>query len=321
MTQPVRGMLASLAFALAFALAVGACGGAGSPASPTAPVVVTPATLDTAGFLELVAGTAPLVIVAPHGGALKPVNIADRNCTGCEVLADANTEDLARLVADAFARRTGARPFVAMNHLHRSKFDGNRDRTEATGSNAQLDIVWNGWQAILDTAQARAERVTGRALYVDLHGHAHAVPRIEIGYLLTAAQLRQPDATLAATLALRQSSMARLAGDARSGASDVALLRGAPSLGAMLSGGGYPAVPSPADPAPQVGEDYFNGGFNTVRHGSSAGALTDAVQLECNFAGVRDTAGNRALFADALAAALVEVLKRQYGWSSVPLGG
>jgi hypothetical protein len=305
-----------LAPALALACQVGACGGGSPTPAPVAPV--TPAALDTTGFLEAVAGTAPLVIVAPHGGSLKPANIPDRTCAGCEFLADANTEELARLVVEAFVRRTAQRPYLALNHLHRVKFDGNRDRAEATGGNAQLDGVWTGWQSSLDSARLRAARLNGRALYVELHGHAHAVPRIEIGYLLSAAQLRTTDATLHASLALRQSSIARLAGDARSGASDVALLRGAPSLGALLVGAGYASVPSPADPAPKAGEDYFNGGYNTVRHGSADGGFTDAVQVECNFAGVRDTAENRALFADALAGVLVEYLKKQYGWPAVP---
>ncbi len=306
MTKRMPSLLAALA------LLVGACSGGNSPAAP----VVTSSALDTTGFLEYGAGTAPLVIVAPHGGSLKPLNLPDRNCSGCEYLADANTEDLARLVVAAFERRTGKRPFLALNHLHRSKFDGNRDQAEATGGNVILNGVWLGWQTTLDSAAVRAARVAGRALYVELHGHAHAVPRIEIGYLATAAQLRMSDAALTAAGVMRSSSITRLVSDTRSGASDVALLRGAPSLGALLVAAGYPAVPSPSDPAPKEGEDYFNGGYNTVRHGSLGGGMTDAVQLECNYAGVRDTAENRAMFAEALSGALVEYFKKQYAWPS-----
>jgi N-formylglutamate amidohydrolase len=299
---------------------IGACGGGGGGAAPVAPPVVPPTTppvtvtLDTTGFLEFAAGTAPLVIVAPHGGSLKPTTLPDRTCAGCEVIADANTEDLARLIVEAFAKLTGKRPFLALNHLHRSKFDGNRDVGEATGSNSILDGVWSTWQSQLDSATVRAARVGGRALYVEVHGHAHAVARIELGYLLSATQLRLTDGTLAAGQAMRSSSIARLVTDARSGASDVALLRGAPSLGALLYAAGYPAVPSPADPAPKTGEDYFNGGYNTVRHGSLNGGATDAVQMEFNNAGLRDTAADRSALADALAGVLAEFLKQQYGW-------
>jgi N-formylglutamate amidohydrolase len=305
--------------AITSCLTIAACGGGSSGgAAVVAPPTPPPtASLDTAGFLEFAAGSAPLVIVAPHGGALKPVSIPDRTCAGCEFLADANTEDLARLVVEAFARRTGKRPFLALNHLHRIKFDGNRDRDEATDSHTVLNGVWTTWQDNLDSVSARAARSAGgRGLYIELHGHAHAVARIEIGYLLTAAQLRSTDAALSAGGAMRQSSIARLVNDRRSGASDVALLRGAPSLGALLFGAGYPAVPSPSDLAPQVEDSYFNGGYNTVRHGSLSGGATDAVQLECNFAGIRDTAENRAAFAEVLASVLEQFLKAQYGWTS-----
>lgn len=313
----VRRRWALAVLGLAPWLTIAACGGVSGGAAVAGPSTPTPA-LDTTGFLEFVAGTAPLVIVAPHGGSLKPVNIPDRTCAGCEFLADANTEDLARLVVEAFVRRTGKRPFLALNHLHRIKFDGNRELDEATGSHSLLNGVWNSWQDNLDSVSARAARAhAGRGLYIELHGHAHAVARIEIGYLLTAAQLRSSDAVLSSGAAMRQSSIARLVNDTRSGAADVVLLRGAPSLGALLYGAGYPAVPSPSDPAPKDGDSYFNGGYNTVRHGSLNGGLTDAVQLECNFAGVRDTAANRAAFADVLASILQQYLKAQYGWPAV----
>lgn len=304
-------------------IAVAACGGSGggdAVAPPTSPPPTTPPPttppLDTTDFLEFGAGTAPLVIVAPHGGALKPSSVPDRTCAGCELLADANTVDLARAIIEAFERRTGKRPFLAVNHLHRVKFDGNRDLDEATGSHTMLNGVWNSWQGSLDSATARAARVGGRALYLEVHGHAHEVARVELGYLLTSTQLRMSDSALSVGSIMRQSSIARLVTDARSGATDVALLRGPASLGALLTGAGYPAVPSPADPAPKSGESYFTGGYNTVRHGSRDGGATDAIQMECYFAGLRDTADNRTAFADKLAIALAEFLQKQYGWPS-----
>lgn len=297
-------------------LAFVGCGGdAAAPASPSAPVTPAATLLDTAGFLEFVQGDAPLVIVAPHGGSLKPASIPDRTCAGCEVVADANTEDLARRVVAAFTQRTGRRPSLALNHLHRVKFDGNRDLDEATGGHTILSGVWNTWQINLDSATARAARVNaGRGLYIELHGHAHTIARIELGYLLSAEQLRQSDAALTSARSMQQSSIARLASDARSGALDVALLRGSQSLGALLSSAGYPVVPSPLDQAPKTADAYFSGGYNTVRHGSVTGGATDAIQVECHFAGVRDTDASRAAFADAIAGVLVTYLRLHYGW-------
>jgi hypothetical protein len=63
-----------------------------------------------------------------------------------------------------------------------------------------------------------------------------------------------------------------------------------------------------------VGQDYFNGGYNTARHGSLSGGSLDAIQIECHYDGVRDSAASRSAFAWALAGALATYLERHYGW-------
>lgn len=274
----------------------------------------TPPAVDLALYPEASPGTAPLIIIAPHGGDQSPASIPDRTCTACTTVNDANTQDLARLIADAFERRTGKRPHLVINRLHRRKFDANREIVEATGGYAPLEPVWRAFHDAIDTARARVARSSGRGLVIDLHGHAHAVARLELGYLLADATLRLTDSVLTARGDMARSSIARLATDRLSAATPVALLRGASSLGALLAASGYPSVPSPSDLAPKVGEEYFDGGYNTDRHGSRLGGATDAVQIECNFGGVRDTPENRARFAEVLATALERMLRDQYGW-------
>ncbi len=255
----------------------------------------------------------PLVIVAPHGGDLAPDNVPDRQCAGCETLNDANTQELALAIADAFERRVGRRPFVVANRLHRRKFDGNRERTEATGGHTPLDPLWDLLHLSIDSAKARALRLHPRALLVDLHGHAHAIARLELGYLLTAAELRLADSLLGPRVGA--SSIARLGATATSGDRGALLLRGPRALGTRLALAGYPAVPSAADPAPREGDAYFTGGYNSRRHGSLDGSAVDAIQLECHNAGVRDTAANRAAFAESLVTALLAFLADHYAWA------
>src|SRR6185295_11997722 len=79
-----------------------------------------------------------------------------------------------------------------------------------------------------------------------------------------------------------------------------ALLRGSNSFGSLISNEGYPSVPSPAIPDPNS-DPYFNGGYNTVQHGSLNGGNINALQIESNYDGVRDTSGNRTAFAQAIA--------------------
>lgn len=271
---------------------------------------------DTPGYVEYVVGDAPLVLVAPHGGAQAPSGIPDRTCNGCVTVTDANTQELARAVADTFFARTGKRPHLIVNRLHRRKFDANRDITEATGGYRGLDTTWLWMHAAIDSARARVVRSATRGLFIDVHGHGHDIPRLELGYLLSAATLRQDDATLVATGAMARSSVAQLAVGSRSvGDRGVALLRGPNSLGALLVARGVPAVPSPADPAPLSGQEYFTGGYNTERHGSLDASALDAIQIEHHFAGVRDTAANRGAYARVLVDALLAYLARHYGWS------
>jgi hypothetical protein len=77
------------------------------------------------------------------------------------------------------------------------------------------------------------------------------------------------------------------------------------------------AVPSPTDAAPLAGEEYFNGGYNTARHGSLAGGSLDAIQIESHFAGIRDSETNRVAFARVLSSALRTYLEVHYGWTGV----
>lgn len=289
------------------------------PPSPTGPVGVLAVGLtytDKAAYVEYVVGDAPLVLVAPHGGSLTPSTLPDRTCSTCVIIADANTQELTRAVADTFFARTGKRPHLVINRLHRRKFDANRDVTEATGGNRGLDTTWLWMHAAIDSARLRVVRSGGRGLLIDMHGHGHDVPRLELGYLLTAATLRQDDATLVASGSMARTSVAQLALNSRS-TSDrgVALLRGPNSLGALLVARGVPSVPSPADPAPLVGQEYFNGGYNTERHGSLDGSALDAIQIEHHFTGVRDNVTTRGVYARTLVDVLLVYLVRHYGWS------
>ena len=311
--RPARHLLALLSGVLA-----AACGkDASAPVPPTSTGYVVGQTVtDPQGWIEYTPGDAPLVIIAPHGGSLAPDQLPDRTCSGCVTVNDANTQDLARLIVTAFRQRTGAFPHLIVNRLSRRKFDGNRDLAEATGGTAALDLPWAWMHAAIDSADVAITRRTGRGLVIDLHGHAHDIARLELGYLLSATELRQGDAALASGNAMARTSVARLATDSRSaGDRSIALLRGQNSLGALLFAAGYPVVPSPMDVAPLLGQEYFNGGYNTARHGSLSGGSMDAIQIECHFERLRDTPASRAAFATALAGAVAVYLERHYGWT------
>jgi hypothetical protein len=269
---------------------------------------------DAAGWVEYTIGDAPLIISAPHGGLLSPAALPDRACSGCVMLNDDNLQDLARRVATKFRERTGRRPHLVINLLRRAKFDANREVVEATGNNAALTATWSSYHGFIESSRTRITAVQGRGLLLDLHGHAHAIPRLELGYMISAASLRLSDQALGASGAVAASSIARLFADAADRPSPAALVRGPTSMGALFARGGYPAVPSPSDVAPAVGEEYYIGGYTTQRHGSSTGGTVDAVMIEANRVGVRDTPANLDRYAAAVVTVAVDYLSTHYGW-------
>ncbi len=257
-------------------------------------------------YVEYVVGTLPIVISAPHGGDVEPPEIGLRTygVTG----QDRRTLETAREIRTALEDRLGGTPHVVLNRLHRNRLDANREVMEAAQGNPFSEYAWSEYHEFIDSAKARAVPLGGRALFIDLHGHGHVEQRIELGYLLSAADLNGSDAALDELA--KKSSIRGLA--AGTGERFSALIRGPRSLGAELVARGVRAVPGPAEPGPGA-EPYFTGGYNTVRHGSRDGGPVDAVQFELNWNGIRETSEDRNAFADALAGVLQSYLAEYYG--------
>lgn len=259
-------------------------------------------------YVEYVPGTLPVVVSAPHGGDLTPTEIPARG--GGTHVTDANTRELARAVRLALLDAVGAAPHVVIMHLDRPGLDANREIEEAAEGNPFAEQAWREYHGFIETAEETVEAGWGTGLYIDVHGHGHEIQRAELGYLLPPAVLNLPDGSLDSPRYASSSSLAAL--HARTGGDFAALLRGPTSLGGLLRSEGFPAVPSPSDPAP--GSDpYFSGGYSTARHGSRSGGPVDGVQLELNFQGVRDTQASRTAFATALARVVRSFLLERYG--------
>jgi hypothetical protein len=220
-------------------------------------------------------------------------------------VTDSNTIELGRAVAQAFVARSGRAPHLVIVHLRRTKLDANREVGEAAQGQAAAIQAWTEYHGFITQALTSSSVQMGRGLYIDLHGHGHAIARLELGYLLSSSTLGLSDGDLNSNGSATQSSL-RLAAP-RTSATFAELLRGPTSLGGLLQAH-TPSVPSPAAPSP--GDDpYFTGGYSTERH---ANALP-AVQIESHFPGIRDTPANRTAFAEALVDAVAEFLATHLG--------
>jgi hypothetical protein len=244
------------------------------------------------------------------------MEIPDR--TSGTTVTDMATEDLARAVAAALHSRSGRAPSLVLCRLKRSKVDVNRGFGEGTRGNRHAGQAWNEYHGFLDAARAMAAGRHGRALVVDVHGHGHAKPRIELGYLLGADDLNRPDVDLDEPALARRSSIRTLA--AESGLRFSALLRGPTSLGGLLERAGCASVPGPETPGPGT-DPFFEGGYTTRRHGSADGGPVSAVQLETPYPGFRDSPVARSRFASSLADTLLAFLSAHVRHGVRPFAG
>jgi hypothetical protein len=264
------------------------------------------------GYIEYSPGTLPIILSAPHGGDLKPADIPDRVCPACITGKDGSVQEIVRDVREALFHITGRYPHIVINLLARAKLDANREIVEAACGNVDAEQSWYDYNAFIDSANKYVVKDWGKGFYIDIHSHGHAVPRLELGYLLTQEELAViSDALLNASSIIVQSSIRNLAGSNINFFTHAQLLRGDFAFGSMLADKGYRSVPSNDEPYPLSTESYFNGGYNTHRHSSHLGGTVDGVQIETN-SGVRSTTSVRQKFAYELALTILDYLKVNY---------
>lgn len=255
-----------------------------------------------------------MILTAPHGGTLRPDEIDDR-AYGTTV-TDLNTAELALAIDSALVRLAGKHAHVVIVRLQRTKLDANRDIAEGAQGDAEAEMAWREFHQFVRDARTAVALQYGGGLYLDVHGHGHAIPRLELGYLLGGQHLALPDDSLDRRPAYESASSIR-ALSVRSPLSFTGLLRGPSSLGALFEREGFPAVPS--DLTPHPGDAiYFSGGYNTETYGCRDAGAVCAVQIESNRVGVRDTPESRTRFAAAAARVIDRYLETHYAIDITP---
>ena len=263
--------------------------------------------LSPTGYVEFIPGDTNVILTAPHGGYLEPEYIPNRTGT---TVRDQRTQELTREYGDAFYELTGKRPHLIILLMARTKLDANRDLEVGAQGNETAEEVWYEYHGFVEEARRYAEEVFGRALYMALHGHGHPVQRVELGYMIRAADLRKSDEEL--NEMIDQSSLRTLGHEVADRISFAELIRGPKSFGALLEERGFPSVPSYEQPYPEETWAYFSGGYNTGRYGSRNGGMMDGIQIEANQS-VRFQEEPRQAFAFGLAETTLEFLRLHYG--------
>ena len=254
----------------------------------------------TNNYVEYQVGTLPIVISVPHGGFRNPTSIPTRTCNDAVTVTDAYTIETAEKISAVLFAATGCYPHIIICNLDRSKLDCNRNLADGACANSQAMTAWTEYHNFITMALNTANsQYNNKILFIDLHGHGHDIQRIELGYLLSAAELRYTDATLNMSTYINQSSIKNLVLNNRNNYTHTQLLRGPSSFGTLLTNLGFPAVPSQQDPFPLATESYFNGGYTTASHTCfNPSVTTNGFQMELNYDGVRNSNSNRTLFAE-----------------------
>ena len=297
---PLNRILVLVVLLASLSACASSSGGPGGEEEPEPEYVAGETYFGSYEYIEYLPGDLPLIITAPHGGYLTPPEIPDR--TYGTMVRDLNTQELVRQLRDALQTRVGGTPHVVICRLSRKKLDANRGLEEAAQGDPRAITAWNEWHGFIQAARARVEEDFGQGLYIDLHGHGHAIQRLELGYLLSADDLAQTDGVLSGLSYIIESSMRTMVNISDS--TFASIIRGPASFGTLIEDLGYPGVPSSQQPGPGSA-DYFTGGYNTRAHGSrSGGTYISGFQIECNRIGVRDSEANRAAFSEAVSQAL-----------------
>lgn len=176
---------------------------------------------DNREYIEYIPGNLPIIISAPHGGIKlsgstiggtyypdDDPTLPDRSCGVNE--RDDNTDILVREIQNEIYALTGCYAHVIINNLHRSKLDPNREEGEAACGDSGAVDHWNAFHSFIDDASARVEADWGKGLYVDIHGQNHTIPRIEIGFNISANEINNSNLDLQSTL-IKKASYAELA--------------------------------------------------------------------------------------------------------------
>jgi N-formylglutamate amidohydrolase len=268
-------------------------------------------------YVDFTSGNIPLILSVPHGGKLKPKEIADRTCNNAVIVMDQFTIELAQAIMGEFAK-TGLKPYLIINKMHRSKMDANRNKSDAACGDKNAQAVWDLFHSQIQSSMVSINTKFQKGLFIDLHGHGNPKQRVELGYLLHDDELALPDTTLNSSALLEVSSIQNLANNNIAGIFHTDLLKGENAFGSLLDQAGFASVPSSKDPVPLASDNYFRGGYNTANYSSYKEGTIDGIQVECNRTGLRETAANRQAFAEAFVRTATAYLKAHY-FTEIPL--
>ena len=210
---------------------------------------------DPLRLVTFLAGTLPVILLAPHGGREAIPGIPVRR--GHQVAQftterDSNTAESAEQVGAMLAIELGARPFLVVARFERKYIDANRAPAAAYESPA-AKLYYDGYHQALGEACRRVRQRWGHGLLLDLHG-----------------QGAEPETIF------RGTDNGKSVSDLERRFGQGAFTGGGSILGQLVLKG-YKIAP---DGGANDLERKYSGGFTTRTYGSYRNTGIDAIQLE-----------------------------------------
>jgi N-formylglutamate amidohydrolase len=250
--------------------------------SAVAQEAATTQDLDVSRYVRTQAGELPIILSAPHGGALQVPDVDVRRGEGLAkgpsgfvASRDGGTEELAEQLAAAIERRFGKRPYVVFARSHRKYLDPNRPAHIAY-EDSDAKPVYDHYHGKLADYCRDVQQRFRRGLLLDIHGQGSRKDTIFRG---------TQDGKTVTLLRTRFGEGAQI---------------GASSLFGQLKARGWSVHPDPLDGQEQQG---YRGGYIVQTYGSHQGYGIDAVQLEFGqtFRDAKNRKAAAATLTDALA--------------------
>ena len=267
-------------------------------------------------FVEYRNGNFPLIISVPHGGGESDNSFTVRtqeNTADPEfaTVRDMYTMELAHLIDSMLHARTGKYAHVVICRLRRTYVDMNRQRQYAVPQGSRQEGVYDLYHSRMQNTRNLVTIESGRGLVLDIHGHAHEIQQVELGYSLSRSELNMSDSELMNGNYASESSIYSLSKNNKLGKTFVEMLRGAYSFGNFLAARNVPCIPHSANPSPGT-NSYFSGGYITTTYGSSGsgGGTVDAIQME--FDSTARSAEQRKDYASNVVDAILQFLDTNY---------
>ncbi len=209
-----------------------------------------------AEYLSFGVGETNVILSAPHGGGIKPVNSIRRR------YGNRSQDQFTRRLIQKILSLLDKKPYYVYADIHRSVVDLNRDIVEAAQGNKLAEQVWTNWNNLLDTYTDRVRKGYRSGLYIDIHSHNNS-DMFELGYNLRVKDYllikdhKDTDAK-SSMYTLKNSQYEMMFGDS--------------SFSSCIELHGYKVL------VPENDKNYLNGGYNIKKF---SGNKIGAIQIEC----------------------------------------